>query len=173
MRSAITGVAPSQLVEVTIRTVWPSTAMFPPARALSRLYSIRAGWGIFKVGNLFMLLAIPLALAMYFFRLLPWVIRRYTLTNRRLIVQQGIFAKPERWVELDDYDTIEIDVLPGQEWYRAGQLIFRNGDVETFRLAAVPYPDSFRHTCLAARNAFVEVQRICAEQRPAEEPAAV
>ena len=164
MKSAITGVTPPRLGEATIMTVWPSIAMFPLGRALGMLYCIRSGFWIFTVGNLLMLLSIPVVLLLYFARLLPGVRRRYTLSNRRVVVQRGIFAKPERWVSLDDFDTINIEIGPGQGFYHAGQLIFKHGDVETFRLAAVTRPETFRHTCLAARKAYVEVQRIVQQQ---------
>ena len=172
MKSAITGVTPPQVGEVTVMTVWPSIAMYPIARAMGRLFLIRTGWSIFTVGHLLMLLSIPLAIALYFRRLAPWACRRYTLTNRRVVVQRGIFAKPERWVSLEDFDSIEIEVLPGQEFYHAGQLIFRNGDIETFRLAAVAHPQSFRHTCLDAHKAYVEVQRIVEQQQKETQEAA-
>jgi hypothetical protein len=80
---------------------------------------------------------------------------RYRLTNRRLVVQKGLRPLDERWVDFDRFDSIEIQVLPGQEWYPAGDLIFRNGPIETFRLAGVSRPETFRHTCLAARQGYV------------------
>jgi len=168
MKSAITGVTPPRLGEATIMTVWPSLAIYPTARALGRLYDIHAGLGIFTVGNLFKLASIPVMLLLYLWRILPVVSRRYTLSNRRVIVQRGIFATAERWVLLDDFDAIEILVLPGQDFYCAGQLIFKHGDVETFRLAAVSRPESFRHACLNAHEAYVQVQRIVQQQAEQE-----
>ena len=50
-------------------------------------------------------------------------------------------------------------VRPGQEWYRAGDLVFRLGVIETFRLEGVVRPDTFRHTCLSARQGYVGVRQ--------------
>jgi hypothetical protein len=83
------------------------------------------------------------------------IIRRYTLTNQRVMVQRGLKSTAESWVELDRFDAIEVEVLPGQEWYPAGNLIFRRGPIETFRLDGVSRPETFRQTCLKARMGYV------------------
>lgn len=141
-------------------TVWPSVAMFGLGRALGRLYAIR--WPdvyIFRLGNLIALAAIPVALVLFFLRIAPVIGTRYRLTNRRIIVERGLTGVPERWVELDRFDSITIEVLPGQEWYDAGDLVFRMGAVETFRLPGVSRPEAFRQTCLKAHMAHVGVQK--------------
>jgi hypothetical protein len=46
-------------------------------------------------------------------------------------------------------------VRPGQEWYQAGDLIFRKGAVETLRLEGVSRPETFKRTCLKARMGYV------------------
>ena len=71
----------------------------------------------------------------------------------------GFIPKVQRFVDLDRFDTIETVILPGQQWYHAGDLVFRRGGVETFRLAGVSRPESFRHTCLKARMSYVGVQK--------------
>jgi hypothetical protein len=53
-----------------------------------------------------------------------------------------------------------VDVRPGQEWYPAGDLIFKKGQVETFRLPGVSRPESFRQTCLKARQSFDAVKKL-------------
>ena len=87
---------------------------------LGRLYSIKAGFYIFTVGNLLCLLTIPLALVLYFKRIGPFVGLRYRLTNRRIVVERGLSAKEEKSLALDHFDEIDIVVRPGQEWYHAG-----------------------------------------------------
>jgi hypothetical protein len=156
----IAGVVPPEYAEVTITTVWPSNASTALGRFLGRLYSIRAGIGILTVGNLIAVLSIPLALGLFFYLLAPGIMRRYRLTNRRVIIERGLSARPESWVTLDDFDAIDIEVLPGQAWYPAGELIFRKGQIETFRLHGVPRPEGFRHTCLEAQRAYSSVKRI-------------
>lgn len=134
-------------------TVWPSIAANPLGRALGRMYAIRAGVGnILTVGKVMMALTIPIALALYFARLAPFACRRYRLTNRRVVVLNGPLGVPERFVELDEFDSIELVVLPGQEWYKAGELIFRRGSIEALRLGGVSRPETFRQTCMKAQR---------------------
>lgn len=168
MHQEIAGTAIPEAGEVTIMTVWPSVARFALGRLLGRIYAIRLGiGGVLTVGHLAALATIPIALVLYFARIMPLIGVRYRLTNHRVLVERGLSLTVERWVALDDFDSIEVEVLPGQEWYRAGQLIFRKGQVETFRLSGVSRPDVFRHTCLAAHQAYVSVQRLVAAQRAA------
>ena len=170
MGQAIAGVAPSQVTEVTSMVVWPGlTALSTPPLGrlgctLGRLYAIKVGIGsILTLGNLFALLSIPLALQMFIASLLPGFARRYVLTNRRVIVERKQFSWSAKWigemaVSLDNFDAIDVIVQPGQAWYPAGDLIFRKGDVETFRLVGVTRPETFRRTCLKAHASFVGVQ---------------
>ena len=172
MTQPIAGVAPPTASEVTSMVVWPGlTALSTPPLGrlgctLGRLYSVQVGVGnILTLGNLFALLSIPLALQMFFAGLLPGLARRYVLTNRRVIVERRQFSWSAKWVEemsvsLDNFDAVDVVVLPGQAWYPAGDLIFRNGDVETFRLLGVMRPETFRRTCLKAHTSFVGVQQL-------------
>ena len=161
LKQAIAGVAPPELGEVTIMTVWPTIAANPLGRLLGRLYSIRLGLGnILTIGNILALLTIPIALGLFAWGLAPFVSRRYRLTNRRLIVERGLAATDERSVLLSDFDAVQVDVLPGQGWYPAGDLIFRKGQVETFRLSGVSRPETFKRTCLKAQQSYTGVQRV-------------
>jgi len=121
MKQAIAGVAPPELSEVTIMTVWPSVGGTPLGRALGRLFMIRAGfWHIFTVGNLLALAAIPLAIPLYFVKFAPWDCRRFRLTNRRVIIEKGLQAAAERSLPLDQFDAVDVNILPGQAWYPCG-----------------------------------------------------
>ncbi len=165
MKQAIAGVAPPDLEEVTIMTVWPTIAVTGLGRWLGGWYESRAGLGkFFTVGKLAMLVSLPIALGLFFALLAPGLNRRYRLTNRRLIVEKGVRPKVERSVSLDDFDAIDIIVLRGQEWYKAGEMVFRKGAVETFRISGVSRPESFRHTCLDAQRAYSSVKQEVARQ---------
>lgn len=159
MNQPIAGVTPAETREVTVMTVFPTLAATTPGRLMGQLCGIRVGIGFFTLGKLFALLLIPLALALFAGSLMPFVLTRYKLTNRRVIVQRGWTPTDERWVDFDRFDSIEVEVLPGQEWYPAGELIFRQGQIETFRLSGVSRPETFRHTCLAARRGFLGAQQ--------------
>jgi len=181
MNQAIAGVTPPTQREVTNMVVWPSIAATKLGRLLGTIYQWTAGFKIggvpVTVGRLLTLPTIPIGLAIYFHMKiprLPFVLfgipnkscRRYRLTNRRVIVEYGLpGGEEQRSVSLDRFDQIEI-VDPeqggmlegGQDWFPAGELVFKLKGVETFRLPGVKRPETFRQTCLKAQIAFVGVQ---------------
>ena len=162
MKQAIAGVSPPEQDEITIMVVWPSVAFRGLGRLLGRLYSIRfPDIYIFRLGNLFALLTIPLALMLYFSRIAPFAGRRYTLTNRRVVVQTGLtgsMIEGATSIPLDSFDDIRVQQRPGDRWYDAGNLEFYHGDTKVGQLVGVSRPDSFRATCLKAHSGFVGVQ---------------
>ncbi|HEY1602493.1 MAG TPA: PH domain-containing protein [Pirellulales bacterium] len=165
MKQAIAGVAPPTSSEVTVMTVWPSIAVTGLGRFLGRRYESRLGIGnIWTVGNVWKIASIPVALGLFFMLLAPGFNRRYRLTNRRLIIEKGIVPAPESSVLLDDFDAIDIEFLPGQEWFPCGEMIFRKGKIETFRLSAVPRPESFRQVCLKTQRSYTSVKNVLAHQ---------
>src|SRR4051794_26845962 len=156
----IAGVVPSELCETTVMIIWPSVAMYPLGKALGTLFAIR--WPdvyFFRLGNVVALLSIPIALVLYFMRIAPVIGTRYRLTNRRIIVERGLTSVPDKAVDLDRFDSINIDVQPGQAWYDAGDLVFKLGNVETFRLEGVSRPEAFRETCLKSHLAHTSVKK--------------
>ena len=70
--------------------VFPTLAATDAGRLMGRLCSVQAGIGFFTLGKLFALLLIPFAIGLFVFSLLPGVITRYRLTNRRVIVESGL-----------------------------------------------------------------------------------
>ena len=159
MKQAIAGVMPAQSGEATIMIVWPSIAATPIGRLFGRMYGIKAGFSFLTVGNLIALASIPVMLPLYAVRKLPFWVERYRLTNRRVIVERGIHGRAQQYVDLDRFDAIDVVVLAGQEWYPAGDLVFRRGPIETFRLRGVQRPETFRQTCLKAHHAYVGVRK--------------
>lgn len=158
--SPIAGVVPAETREVTVMTVWPSNASFGLGRLLGQAYAIT--WPdiyIFRLGNLLALLSIPIALVLFFMRIAPGIGTRYRLTNRRIIVERGLTGVPDKAVDLDRFDAIDVEVQPGQAWYVAGDLVFRLGNVETFRLEGVSRPEAFRQTCLKGHLAHKGVKQ--------------
>ncbi len=164
MKQAIAGVSPADQNETTVMTVWPSNAYYGIGRMLGGLYSISAGFYVFRIGNLLALLTAPVAAVVFFLRLLPWIGIRYRVTNRRLIVERGWAAIEDKSLALDRFDDIDVEVAAGQEWYDAGNLIFREGKVERFRLEGVSRPKAFKQICMKSRNAFVGVQEALKHQ---------
>ena len=248
MKQAIAGVAPAQVEEVTVMTVWPSIAAYAPGRIMGRMLEIKLGFYVVTLGNLLALACIPIGLALYFFRLAPSIMgmpvhgKFYDLTNRRVrelrneinlakgtrvqrvggglaagipaVIVWGLFQQfafdwaifPSSWfswivlivclpgviaglipliaeaigspipvprfsfgvetktVELDRFDRVEIVRQPGQHWYDAGDLVFFQGDVETFRLDGVSRPEAFRQTCIKSQMAHAGVKEALARE---------
>jgi len=135
--------------EMRSKVVWPTIGATPWGRFVGRLAAIRLGFGsFFTLGTLLAVATIPISLAVFAWQLMPVVMRRYCLTNRRLVVQKGLTRVEERSIGLDQFDALEIQILPGQEWLRCGDMVFLCGGQEVFRLAGVPRPRTFREVCL-------------------------
>jgi hypothetical protein len=165
MNQPIAGATPSELAEVTCKVIWPTIGATWPGRLVGRLADVRLLRGtFFAAGKLLALATIPVSLGVFAWQLMPFVCRRYTLTNRRIIIRRGLMALDERWIGLDDFDAIEIEVLPGQQWLHAGDLVFRHGDRELLRLAGVPRPETARQMCLTAQQALVSVRNVVHRQ---------
>jgi hypothetical protein len=178
MVQAISGVSPPTVGETTIMTVWPTLGATAFGRWWGRRFASKLGLTVFGIpltlGRLLALVSIPFILPVYFHMLvprLPFVVfgwpnpacRRYRLTNRRVLVEQPFGGGEMNSVSLDRFDTVTLEVQPGQEWYPSGDLVFRNGAIETFRLVGVPHPEPFRQTVLKARQGFAGVLKAKAE----------
>ena len=86
----IAGVVPPEIAETTVMTVWPSVASTGFGRALGRVYGLREGVGALTLGRLALVATIPVGLLLYLSLRLPWAFTRYRLTNRRVLVEQGV-----------------------------------------------------------------------------------
>lgn len=154
------------------KTAWPTIAATGLGRLVGRLAGTPGGFGPLRLGNLLALATIPFALVAYAWMLVPPWIRRYRLTNRRVVVLAGLGTKEAAAVSLTDFDDIQIEVLPGQEWLRSGNLLFLSGGRQTLRLEGVSRPENFRQACLKNRAAVLAVQRALAKQS-ASQPTAL
>lgn len=154
MKQVISGVTPPEQAEVTSIVTWPSLGAIGFGQLLGQLCQSKVGFPpIVTLGNLIALLSIPLVVPRYFVELLFG--QRYRLTNRRVIIERGLKNKELRSCSLDEFDTVDLIVLPGQEWYPCGELVFRKGTLETLRLSGVRNPLPFRATCVKAQRAYV------------------
>ena len=156
-KQIIFGVVPPSIAEATVMTVWPSVGSTAIGQWLGRLYRIKAGVGPVSVGRVALLLTIPVGLMLYLSLRLPWAIRRYRLTNRRVSIERGISPQVEQYVDLGRFDAVDLVVQPGQEWFDCGDLVFRRGQIETLRLPGVTRAEPFRQACLKVRQAYVSV----------------
>jgi hypothetical protein len=144
--------------ELPAATCWPTIAAHPLGRLVGRLAAIPLGMRPLTLGNLLALATIPLSLAVFAWQLMPYLCRRYTLTSRRVVIRKGFSAVPGPAIGLDEFDTIDVEVLPGQAWFHAGELVFRRGPDEVFRLSGVSRPEIFRCVCLKVRDAMLAVR---------------
>jgi hypothetical protein len=144
-RQAVTGLVPPQTAEAKIRVVWPSVNAFPGVarvgRALIRSIILAPlGW----------LLLAPV----YFLKILPFQARRYTLTNRRLMIQRGLSATVAEEVDLATITDVRVQEGSYDPFFRTGTLDILSEGKVVMNLAGVPGPDSFRHAILNARTAW-------------------
>lgn len=139
--------------ETLITTTWPTIGATTIGRWVGQLSGMRFGWGFFRLGKIWAVATIPVSLTVFFWQLMPWICRRYTLTNQRAIIQLGLSATNGPAVGLNDFDEIAVEILPGQAWLHAGDLVFRSQGKEVLRFAGVVRPEIFRQTCLKAQAA--------------------
>ncbi len=165
MHHPIAGVTPSEFAEVTCKVVWPTIGATRAGRLVGRLGAVHLGWGdFFTLGKLLALATIPLSLAVFAWQLMPRVCRRYALSNRRIIIRKGLMPVDAHWIGLDEFDTVEVEVLPGQEWLHAGELIFKHAGNEVLRLSGVSRPEVFQHVCQTAQIALLSVRDVVQQQ---------
>ena len=163
------GTPPNESRGTDAMTVWPTIGANEFGRLVGRLAGIRIGLGsFFTLGTVFAVLTIPISLAVFAWQLMPVVCRRYTLTDRRILIRKGLSAIEETGIDLDEFDAIEVRVLPGQAWLRSGDLIFQREGTEVLRLRGVSRPEVFRQVCLNVQDALLSVRRVVQEQEAAD-----
>jgi hypothetical protein len=143
---AVTGVTPPTMGEAPIRECWPSMPGIQPALARLARTCIRTvflaplGW---------------LALAPLFaLKFAPVICRRYTLTNRRLMIQKGWKPTPFQEVALADVEDVRIVDDTYDEFYLSADLEVVAGGKVALTLPAVPEPEGFRHAVVNAIRAW-------------------
>jgi hypothetical protein len=151
--------------ETNVIVVWPSIGAYRIGRFVGRLCGVQLGFGrFFTLGKLFALATIPLSFLVYFWKILPAVGQRYRLTTHRVVIEKGLRGVPSKAVGLEEFDAIDIEVLPGQEFLHAGDLVFRRQGREVFRLPGVSRPAVLREICWKTRTALLSVREVLREQ---------
>jgi hypothetical protein len=141
-RQAVAGLMPPQLAEAMIREVWPSIMDVSSGMALLSAKLIRS---IFLAPLGWMLNGL-----LFGKKLAPGICRRYTLTNRRLMIRKGWKPAPVQEVALKDIDDVRLVADSYDAFYRAGDLQVLSGGKEVLKLTGVPEPESFRHAIINA-----------------------
>jgi hypothetical protein len=146
-KQVITGVVPPEVDEARIREAWPSVARSPGMASLGRVLT-----RTIVLAPLAWLIMFP----GYFSKVLPGLARRYSLTNRRLMIRRGVKGKPGQEVKLADIEDVRIKTDANSDFFRAADLeILGEGGKVILTLRGVPEPDGFRHAILNACNAWV------------------
>ena len=149
---AISGVSASN--EAEIMTVYPSIAAYGLGRILGSIYEcvpLRI-MGVKLSNLLFVLPTAPIPALLYFMQKATG--QKYVLTNRSFQIWHALGSRKITQVALSDITDVIIRIQPGQEFYKAGDLILvgGKGNDELMTLAGVPYPHIFRQTILEARD---------------------
>jgi hypothetical protein len=158
----VTGVVSPQTAEARVRTAWPTvvdanSAVANVGRALIRSVVLAPlGW----------VLMAPL----YFKKVLPFLGKRYALTNRRLMVQRGLRARPKQEVALADIDDVRLAEGSYNAFYRSGDLEVISGGKVVLKLTGVSEPEAFRQAILNALIAWVPGKSSLLPMIPASAP---
>jgi uncharacterized membrane protein YdbT with pleckstrin-like domain len=142
---AVTGLMPPQRGEALIRETWPGVEDVPAVAGLAHTLMRTV-----VLAPVAWLLLAPC----YFKKILPFVAKRYTLTNKRIMIRRGLKATPSHEVALQDIDDVRIAEGSVSPFYRSATLeVISKGQV-ALRLRAVKDPESFRRAILNARSAW-------------------
>jgi hypothetical protein len=164
---AVTGVAPPQLSEAVIREVWPSVAAYPGAASFAR-FTYRTivlapiGW---------------LVLAPIYFKKLLGIVPglsglavRYRLTNRRLMICNGLKPVADKEVALDQIKDVRLFKDDNSDFFVAGTLeVTDHADNVVLTLPGVAEAESVRYSILQAAAAWGPVlrgEKIVQDEKP-------
>jgi hypothetical protein len=148
----VTGVVPPQLQEAMIREVWATVAANGPVMTMAHkliktIVLAPLGW----------LLIAPFW-AKRFLGFLPglsFLTVKYTLTNRRLMIREGMKPHPTAEIALNNIGEVHINTDGNSDFYSTGDLqVLRKDGTTAFTMPGVPEPESFRQAILQARDAW-------------------
>src|SRR6266849_5629294 len=149
-RQAVTGVTPPQEKEALIREVFPSVVASP-------LPGAKAGARLGRILNR-SIIGAPLGWALllppYFAKVMPFLAKRYTLTNRRVMIRRGLLPKPTHEVSLAEIEDVHFYKDADSDFYREGTIEIIAGGKPVLTLEGVPEPESFREAILNASRAW-------------------
>jgi Bacterial PH domain len=131
--------------ESIIRETWPGVSDVPAVAGLAHTLM-----RTFVLAPLAWLLLAPL----YFKKVLPVIGKRYTLTNRRVMIRRGLKKTPTHEVALTDIESVRIVDGTMNSFYRTADLeVIAKGQVALL-LTAVSEPEGFRRAILNAASSW-------------------
>jgi hypothetical protein len=141
----ITGIVAPQAGEALIREVFPSVAAIPAVATPGRIF-IKSivlaplGWG--------------LMLPFYFLKILPGLARRYTLTNRRVMLRRGLKPVASGEVNLSEIDEVRVVTDANSQFFRAATLEIVSDGKVVLTLPGCPEAEAFRISILSSCRAW-------------------
>lgn len=142
---AVTGVTPPQLGEALIREAFPSIQAIPPVATLGRTFIMS-----FVLAPLGWALMLPF----YFMKVLPFLARRYRLTNRRVTISSGLKPVVTQEIALGDIEDVRVVSDDNSKFFRAANIELVSGGKVALTLPGVPDVESFRHAIINACRAW-------------------
>jgi hypothetical protein len=138
---------PATLPEGRIREAWPSITAVNPMfgglgmKLVQTYFLAPIGW----------LLLLPAFLQKF----APWICARYTLTNKRLMIQRGWMPSPTQEVKLEDITGVRLDEKSIDPFLVIGtlEILGKNGEV-VMTMTGVPEPNGFKEAVLNAVRAY-------------------
>ena len=171
MRSqAIMGIIAPESAEARLTYRWPSVARFPAPAKLGNSIIQSARGLVFAVIKMPFILAVILMIPatvvafliafvaylmlapLYFSKVLPVMMTKYVLTNRRLMITKGWSQKPVAEVPLDQIEAVRIVPDSEQPFYLAADLEIVSGGKVALTLPGVP---EFRQFKVNIENAYL------------------
>ncbi len=142
----VSGLIPPQVGEAIIRGTFPALSATPAVATVGRQLIASV------IGAP---LGVALMLPVYFMKVMPFLATRYTLTNRRLMIQRGLKPVPTREVALTDIEEVRVKKDGNSEFFRSGDLEIMSKGQVALTLPGVPEPEAFRHAIVNACMAWV------------------
>src|SRR5437879_1335812 len=109
-QQAIAGVTSPEFAEARIRETWPSVAHVGGVASLGKVLTRT----IFLAPLAWLIMS-----AVYFGKLLPIFMTRYTLTNRRLMIRKGWKGTPRHEIPLAQIDDVRLITDANSDFFRA------------------------------------------------------
>jgi len=141
------GVVPPLTGEARLREAWPSLSAVSPVFGT-------LGWKLLRTGFLAPL-GWPLLGIAFARKFAPWICARYTLTNRRLMIQRGWKPSPVQEVRLEEIHDVRLDEKTIDSLLISGTLeILGDKRRLLMTLTGVPEPAGFKEAILFAVRAW-------------------
>ncbi len=167
---AVMGIIPPEVAEARMAVRWPSVAAYGGVARLGASMQQTAN-GLFRwtldqpsvVADLLMFVTVPVAFLLaapawalmapaYFLKVLPVFMTRYTLTNKRIMIQKGWALKPVQEVKLEEIEAVKVTAGTEQPFFLAADLEIHSAGRTALTLKGVKEYQQFK---IVIENAYL------------------